>query len=474
MELEEVLELDIADIEAELCRQDFFYFVQEFWEVIIAEDPVWNWHIPYLCYELQEYGYRLKNRIDSVGDVCINIPPGTSKSTIVTIMFPAWLWTIDQTLRIISGSYSASLSTDHAVKSRDIIQHEKYKKYFPEVVIRKDFSNKTHYKNTKGGERYVTSVGGTITGIHAHAIIIDDPLNPKQAASASERETANTWMTETLSTRKVHKSQTITFLVMQRLHELDCTGDWLEKQKKGKLLNHICLPGEIADNVFPPELKDRYIGGKLDPLRLGDKALKQLSIDLGSYGYAGQIMQTPVPSGGGIWKEWFAPIPDHLFPKPEELQQYGTDWDLAYTDDENNSACARVTAGKKDNKMYIDTVDWKWVEFPKLVAWMQTQAAPHHIEAKASGKSARQTLVNMGIPAIEVKVIGGDKEARANIVTPYAEAGMICVRESQLDKIYNDTKQGILRFPKGENDDLQDAIVQAITRLLAVKKFKYS
>ena len=79
-------------------------------------------------------------------------------------------------------------------------------------------------------------------------------------------------------------------------------------------------------------------------------------------------------------------------------------------------------------------------------------------------------LTNSGIPAIEVQVTGGDKIARATIATPYAESGMIYCRESQLNKLYNDSKQGILVFPNGDGDDLQDALVQSINRLLAQPK----
>ena len=116
--------------------------------------------------------------------------------------------------------------------------------------------------------------------------------------------------------------------------------------------------------------------------------------------------------------------------------------------------------------MYITNLGYDWMEFPKLMAYMKSKTAPHYIEAKASGKSAKQTLSNQGIPAIEVNVTGGDKEARANMVTPYAESGVIYCRQSILDKLYYDAKQGILMFPNGEGDDLQDALVQSISRLL--------
>lgn len=56
------------------------------------------------------------------------------------------------------------------------------------------------------------------------------------------------------------------------------------------------------------------------------------------------------------------------------------------------------------------------------------------------------------------------------MATPYAEAGMVYIKQSLLDRLYHDEKQGILRFPNGSHDDLQDALVQAINRLLINKR----
>ena len=457
---DQILVPTLDELVAEKCRRSFFYFVKEFWDVIIAEPPVYNWHIEYLCDELQQAVERVIRREPKEADIIINIPPGTTKSTIATVMLNAWAWANDPSLRFLSASYSASLSTDHAVKTRDIVRSERYRRYFL-LELKKDQDGKTHYRNTQGGERFATSVTGSVTGFHAHIMAIDDPLNPNESLSEVKRESANDFMDTTLSTRKVDKSITLTILIMQRLHEEDCTGNWLKK--KAKKIKHYCLPGEISDDVKPKHLKEKYKDGLLDPIRLNRGDLKGLKTDLGSYGYAGQIMQTPTPKGGGVWKEYIIPIKDKDF--PTDLQQLGTDWDLAYTEKETNSASAFVTAGKKDNKMYIDRIGFKWKEFPDLISWMKLEKAPHYIEAKASGKSAKQTLTKNGIPAIEVDVIGGDKVARTRMATPYAEAQMVYCRESILDELYNDDKQGILKFPN-TGDDLNDALVQSIQRLL--------
>src|SRR5690606_9661214 len=128
-----------------------------------------------ICNKLQEIAQRVIDRQPKKADLIINVPPGCSKSTICTQIFPAWCWANDPTIKIISCSYSATLSTQHAVKSRDVLKSDKFKAYYGDKVTFKDDSdNKTLYENNQGGMRASTSVGGTITGMHAHIILIDD------------------------------------------------------------------------------------------------------------------------------------------------------------------------------------------------------------------------------------------------------------------------------------------------------------
>lgn len=453
-----------ADLAAgEYTRRKLSRFVREFWDIIINDPLEWAPHMEIMCDEIQDVYERVFERKEKLYDLIINIPPGTSKSTIVTIMAPVWSWTRADWVRHITASYSDSLSTEHSVKARDIIRSDKFRRYYPHIHIKKDEDNKTNYRTTNNGQRYTTSVGGTVTGIHAHIITIDDPINPLQAASAVELKTANDYIDQTLSTRKVDKKITVTILIMQRLAENDPTGHMLEKRKTG--IRHICLPATFSRKIKPLKYAAIYKKGFLDPNRLGQKVLDEAKMNLGSYGYSGQMDQSPVPEGGQVWQKWLIEIPDDQMPLPKWGSSYGTDWDLAYTNDEANAASAYISSFMYKNKIYIDQMDWQWLEFPALIKWMKMQPAPHYIEAKASGKSAKQTLSGQGIIAIEVEVKGGkDKVARARSATPSAEAGMVCIRKSLADRMYNDSKQGILFFPKAQNKDLADTLAQCIAR----------
>lgn len=173
------------------------------------------------------------------------------------------------------------------------IQTRYFNAFFAEGVL----SHNSYFKNTIGGWRYCTGTGGTVTGYHAHLIVIDDPINPNEAVSELELATANRWLTETLSSRKVNKKVSLTILVMQRLHQDDPSAQFLRRTD----VRHICLPAEITDDVFPPELRDMYGKGLFDQERMPRSVLSQEKAK-GSYYYASQFLQTPIPLGGGMFK----------------------------------------------------------------------------------------------------------------------------------------------------------------------------
>ena len=448
-----------------LCQRSLFRFFLEFWEVIEAKELIPNWHIEEICDELQRI-YETWERGESQPDFLLNVPPGSTKSTLVTQVFPAWIWTRDASVRIISSSYAAELSTAHAVKSRDILKSDKFQRCYPGLIkFKNDTDGKTHYKNSEMGERFTTSTNGSVTGMHGDFIINDDPINPEKAASLVELATASRFSSTTLSTRKTDRERTVTIMVMQRLDAQDPSAHWI-KTKAGNI-NHWCLPGQLSDSVKPERLKAKYSNGLMDERRLGPAALDKLKRDLGSRGYACQIQQLDAQQTGGIWQKWFVVIPDHEMPTPTMITGYGTDWDTAYTDKAENAASAFVTSGMYNNRMYIDNLGALQLEFPNLINEMKLHPAPHYIEAKASGKSAKQVLTVAKIVAIEVQV-NADKEARAKDATPKVEAQMVCVRASLVDFLYNDEQQGILKFPKGPKADVADTVAQAIIRHLGV------
>ena len=449
---------------AQECKDSFHYFLKSFWEVINAESFKDNWHIGYLCDELQSLSHYIVNRLPKPYDLLINISPGTTKSTIVTIMFPAWIWTIDPTIRIITNSYSSDLSIEHSVKSKDIIESDKYRALFPDIELRRDKSGKQHYENTDGGFRYATSTGATITGFHAHVIINDDPQNPKQANSEVLRLSANEH-TKTLSSRKVDKQNTPMITIMQRLHENDVTGYLLKK--KGEKIKHICLPAELSDKVKPVELQENYVDGLLDPKRLGREALEEAKIDLGSLQYSGQYEQSPVIAGGNIVKEeWITTVKqedfDYLYNKNGRPTVHFF-VDTAYTSREGNDPTGVIGAVYLDDKVYVTSATKVRKEFPELITflpqWVKVNRYDYRstvrIEPKANGLSVIQQLKLMtDLNVTATPSPKESKESRLRTNTGVIECGRLVIVEGGWNEDYISELCGFPAMPHDEYVDL--------------------
>jgi len=278
-----------CEVLASLCRESFADFVKEMWSQIVPDRLVWNWHMAYLCDQLQEMAERVIAGKKKKHDLIINISPGTSKSLLTSVFLPVWCWTRMPAMKVITASYAYSLATDLSRKSRDLIKSDLFRACYPDIVIRDDQDAKGHYLNTAGGERYAIGTGGSVIGKHAHMIIVDDPLDPNAATSDAELEKANRWLEETIPTRKTDKDVTPIILIMQRLHEFDPTGSRLAKANKIPVF-WICLPAELTDSVHPKECREFYVDGLMDPIRLGESALAEAEAQ-GEYPYAAQFLQ---------------------------------------------------------------------------------------------------------------------------------------------------------------------------------------
>jgi phage terminase large subunit-like protein len=347
---------------ASVCRDSFWDFIKEFWEEVPgAGVMVPNWHMQFLADELQIAAERVFLSQPKEYDEVFNVPFGTSKSTICSILFHPWTWTRLPQARHLTATHTDMLALDLASKSREVIRSEKYRTLFPEIELMHVQDAKGYYMNTLGGVRQAFTVGGkNPMGFHFHFLGVDDPLDPQKAVSQAEIKNAREFMNQTLPSRKVDKAVSFTYLVMQRLDREDPTAVMVERAKldNAARLRHVCLPGELTEDVSPPEWAAYYVDKLLDPQRLPWSVLKEYRAVLGPYGYAGQVLQKPTPPGGGMFKEgWFN---QRLRASPYHSTRVRF-WDRASTED---GGC--YTAGVL---MSLDSEDNYWVEHVEHGQW---------------------------------------------------------------------------------------------------------
>lgn len=457
--------ITIEGIKAEVGRRHFFAFVKEFWEEADTSTPIWNWHIEALCDILQEAGLKLIRREAKEEDIIINLPPGTSKSMVVTVLWPVWLWVNDPTLRVITASYSSGTALELSIKSRNLILSNKFKLYYPEVKLKEDESAKGHYKTTKLGGRLTTSTGSNVIGMHGDVIIGDDLQNLDSVYSDTERERVNRWVTGTLSTRKTDKLNTLMVFVQQRLHQQDLTAYLLSLGNKYK---HISLPATLHHTIKPKEFGKYYVGGYLDINRLGEAHLEELRGMLGSTNYNAQILQDPEDASNAIIKREWLSIIDYtqelrnlLY---KEKKYYFLDTAYGGKNADYNVILECVVY---NNQLYITNVIRNKSEFPELLKIIQENINPIdtlkvYIEGKASGKSIVQTLKSSTKLNIVELQPNGSKLERLNAIAPTVEGGRVyIVRSSWTETLLDEVCSN---YPK--NDDIRDTFTYAVNELL--------
>ena len=295
-----------SDVIRSITRKSFYEFCTEFWTIIVPDAYIPNWHIRYICDQVQEeVELILAKQKKRYEYIIINVPPGSSKSTLMSRMLTGWVWARDASRSFIGASYARELAVDLARDARTLVKSELYRECFPDVQVRRDLDSSGTFGTTKGGHRYSTGTTGDITGRHGDVVVVDDPLNPKAAISEKLLKSVSNFIRHTLPSRKRQKAISPTFIIMQRLVENDPTGMLLEQAESNEKLRikHICLPATESDLVNPPEMKRFYRDGLLDPIRLSREELEHQKAELASeFAYAGQYDQNPIPAEGGMFR----------------------------------------------------------------------------------------------------------------------------------------------------------------------------
>jgi predicted phage terminase large subunit-like protein len=463
------------ELRASILKDSFFEFVKYFWDVIIVEEPVYNWHIEYICDEMQKIAERVFKGLPKEYDLVINIPPGSTKTSICSIFFPSWVWIRMISCRSICGSYSSSISLSSSRKCRNVIKSEKYAELFP-IEFAIDQDAKGHFANINGGFRYSTSVGGGVTGEHAHFLLVDDPLNPQEAASEADLKTANDWLKETLPSRVVNKKITPTILIMQRLTE----GDPTDLMLSWKRVRHINLPAEInlKDPQFKNPVRPRSLIRKykpdpdkegyllLDPIRGDREILDDMEMKLGDYAYAGQFLQRPVPPEGGMFKTQRIHIEEHA---PFTFVSKVRGWDKAGTEGGGCYTVGVLLGEDQEGRFWIldvvrDQLDTG--EREKLIKQIAEIDGTDVIiaieqEPGSGGKeSAQGTVRNLKGFAIDSSTVTGSKESRAKPFSSQVNVGNVWMVKAEWNLPYINE---LTMFPNSKYKDQVDATSRAFS-----------
>ena len=482
--VEEVVLTDEALIEAEQCRRSLRTFVEAAWPMIEPHSIfVPNWHIDAMCEHLQAASQ------GQISFLIINVPPGTMKSINTSVMWPAWDWIDSPWRRFLTGSYGMDLSGRDSWKSRLLIQSPWYQDRWGDSFAMVGDRNKiTNYSNDKGGYRLATSVNGA-TGQRANVRLLDDPHNITEGESDSVREGVIAWVKNVWSERGADAKTDIQVVVMQRVHERDVCGYYLNEDLYGKKhAVHLRLPMRydphrrcvtVLGFEDPRTEKDEL----LFPARMPEEVVLHKEDTLGEYMTASQLQQEPAPKAGGIlkkhwWKFWKFPNMD-VPPVPMEqpdgsivmteavdlpylFDEEATAWDMNFKDHDKVDYVAGLHGCKIGPDTYFTDHFRGRISFTDSVEAVRAMRGKHPrtsatlVEDAANGPAIISTLKSEIAGIIPASTAGG-KESRVQAASHYLKAGNHYLPHPQLYDWVQPFIDECASFPKGRWDDQVDA-----------------
>lgn len=457
---------DWLAFDREISGRSLSDFLKLAWPVLEPGQPyVHGWHMDAMALHLEAVAKGDINRL------LINIPPGTSKSTLCGVIFPAWLWGPHgkPSSRFIGAGHEQGLAIRDNRKCRLLVESDWYQARWP-MKLTSDQNEKTYFENAHTGFRQATAVA-SMTGRRGDFVLWDDPHSPEKAYSQANRETATRVFNETLPNRLNNPDRSAIIVVMQRLHSDDVSGHILAKDLG---YEHLMLPMEFEPDrrcVTSIGWQDprTEAGELLFPDRFPRGVVDRDKRAMGEFATAGQFQQRPSPRGGGIfkdewWRYWLAlPKLTHRAVYVDTAQK---------TKQENDYTVLQCWGFGRDGGAYlIDQVRGKF-EAPELLVqarafWNKHKGRDRQtgalremkVEDKVSGTGLIQTLRREGIPIREIPR-ATDKLTRAYDAAPQIENGNVYLPEQAA--WLSDFLAEASAFPNGAHDDMLDPLMDAV------------
>ena len=438
-----------------------------------------------------------------IRNLLINVPPGFTKSMLVSVLFPSWEWgPRDRSdLRYITWSYAHHLSKRDNTRCRALIQHPLYQALWGNrFTIKKDTNAKDYYATSRSGFRFASSIGGVGTGERGDRLIIDDPHSVSGADSEAELQGTVDWFTGTLTSRvrNAYTKPTIidgttvmpssTIVIMQRVHLRDISGVII---KENFDYEHLLIEMEYEGLDHPRRKMTSYrpssIGWKdwrskpgelADPIRFPADAVAEqkakMMLKHGSNAVASQFRQWPYEGTGTFFKRANLKVVS-LADVPPGVKADVRAWDFAASDSPgaDATACVRMRLGN-DGRIYIMHATSKRGTPGEVDNLIKSVAALDGTGVKisipqdpgAAGKLFTSYVVRQLLAGYNVHSSpeSGAKTKRAEPLSSQAEHDNVRLVAGDWNEAFI---QELCDFPVGQHDDFVDAATRAYESLIA-------
>lgn len=399
-----------------------------------------------------------------------------TKSEFASYLLPAWFLGKFPGKKVIQTSHTAELAVNFGRKVRNLVDEEKYRDIFPDLVLAADSKAAGRWNTSQGGDYFAIGVGGAVTGKGADLLIIDDPHSEQEAAIAETNPEVydKTYEWYTSGPRQRLQPGGAIIIVMTRWSKRDLTGQVLKAsaQRDGEEWEVIDFPA-----ILPSE---KPLWPEFWPL----EELLALKKELPFPKWMAQYMQQPTSEAAAIikrewWREWENDEPpqcefilmawDTAFEKHNRADYSAcTVWGVFYMDDEGlDPEVRREDRGRPQANIILLNAFRDRLEFPDLKRvvlreYKEWQPDGMIIEKKASGAPLIYELRAMGVSVQEfTPTKGNDKISRLNAVSDIFASGRVWAPATSWAE---EVIEEVASFPAGDHDDYVDTVSMALAR----------
>ena len=463
---------------------------------------------------------------DHLTRVCINVPPGSAKSSLLNVFWPAWEWGPQNKphFRYLSISYSTSIPERDNVRFARVINHPVYRRCWGDrfKITREGMEL---VENDSTGWKRVTSTGGGVTGWRGDRILLDDINNPTNIESEEVRVTSTKFIREIMPDRLNSLAKSAIINLQQRTHQSDATGTLIEH---GKGYAFFCVPmefdplrigrgvlrrnddGSIAEEWIDPRAlgpDGRILAGLTTnrrgepevtfgspmakaegalcwPARFAPGAVADLKKEKGSYAWDSQYNQMPGIRGGSVikrdwWKLWQGDFPD----LGTVIVSLDTAVEMNETNDFNACTVWGAFAGLQGEPLLLLLDAWKErMSLADLVAKVNRTCKERRadyllIEHKTRGRDVSDELLRLGASQSYQTVLvkpQGDKMSRLRAVEHLFSGDTLRHASGLVEYVgglvYAPDKgwaeeviAEVASFPYGSHDDYVDSVSQCLS-----------
>lgn len=458
---------DLADLalaaSREKCTRSLYEFTRRAWHVVESSPFTDGWHLEELCNHLEAL-YRLEIR-----DLGVAMPPGTTKSLVCSVFFPAWCWTQDPGFRVMSSSVDITLALRDARRSRELVESPWYQARWGDTVqLVKKGSRKSgrdrsesgsQYWTTRDGLRFTTSVESKAVGWHVHLRIVDDPIKPADA-TATRLRAVQDWWTGTMASRRVIPSEFRSLIVQQRVAKHDLIGYAIDAGYTVLSLPMEYDPRRHCKTAIGGDRRKKP-GDLLVAARFGPREIEEMKgpKGLGRH-YRAQAQQDPTSDDIVIFGESDL---GRFYRKLPAGGHYAWSWDMRFKSEKDSGSYVVgqlwYRAGPDAYLVRERRGRWGFIRSrDECRAAASATPGPVLVEDKACGPAVEDSL-KLEVPGIKLVGTGtSSKIERANAVAPFVSANVHLPHPSIAPWIVEWVSE-VHAFPS-EPNDRADAMAQ--------------